>query len=79
MIKEKIKIAWIKEEIKLCVLKKLNWKIWFMILTNIKIENNTDSVKVFSKYSSRWWVEDTYKFIKSLFIWKTSKSLWNFG
>lgn len=38
-----------------------------MIITNMKIENNTDVVKVFSKYSSRWWVEDTFKFMKQEF------------
>jgi len=79
---EKIKIAWIKEELTLCVLKKLNWKIWVMILTNMKIENNTDAVKVFSKYSSRWWVEDTFKFMKQEFqlekiMLKNYKSLQN--
>ena len=62
---EKIKISWIKEELTLCVLKKLNWEISMMMLTNMKVENNTDVVKVFSKYSSRWWVEDTFKFIPS--------------
>jgi len=61
---EKIKISWIKEELTLCVLKKLNWETSMMMLTNMKVENNTDVVKVFSKYSSRWWVEDTFKFMK---------------
>lgn len=79
---EKIKIAWIKEELTLCVLKRLNWKIWLMIITNLKIENNTDAVKVFSKYSSRWWVEDTFKFMKQEFqlekiMLKNYKSLQN--
>lgn len=79
---EKIKIAWIKEELTLCVLKRLNWKIWIMIITNMKIENNTDAVKVFSKYSSRWWVEDTFKFMKQEFqlekiMLKSYKSLQN--
>lgn len=79
---EKIKIAWIKEELTLCVLKKLNWKISMMIITNIKIESNTDVVKVFSKYSSRWWVEDTFKLMKQEFqlekiMLKNYKSLQN--
>lgn len=64
---EKIKIAWIKEELTLCVLKKLNGQLSMMMLTNMDVENNTDAVKVFSKYSSRWWVEDTYKFMKQEF------------
>lgn len=79
---EKIKIAWIKEELTLCVLKKLSWKLSMMIITNMKIENNTDVVKVFSKYSSRWWVEDTFKFMKQEFqlekiMLKNYKSLQN--
>ena len=79
---EKIKIAWIKEELTLCVLKKLNWSLSMMMLTNMKIENNTDVVKVFSKYSSRWWVEDTFKFMKQEFqlekiMLKNYKSLKN--
>ena len=79
---EKIKIAWIKEELTLCVLKKLNWKLSMMMITNMKIENNTDVVKVFSKYSSRWWVEDTFKFMKQEFqlekiMLKNYKSLQN--
>ena len=64
---EKIKIAWIKEELTLCVLKKLNWQLSMMMLTNMKIESNTDVVKVFSKYTCRWWVEDTFKFMKQEF------------
>ena len=53
-----------------------------MMLTNMKIENTTDVVKVFSKYSSRWWVEDTYKFMKQEFqlekiMLKNYKSLKN--
>ena len=64
---EKIKIAWIKEKLTLCVLKKLSWELSMMMLTNMKIENNDDVVKVFSKYSSRWWVEDTFKFMKQEF------------
>jgi len=79
---EKIKISWIKEELTLCVLKKLNWEISMMMLTNMKVENNTDVVKVFSKYSSRWWVEDTFKFMKQEFqlektMLKNYKSLKN--
>lgn len=79
---EKIKIAWIKEELTLCVLKKLNWKIWIMIITNMKVKDTTDAVKVFSKYSSRWWVEDTFKFMKQEFqlekiMLKNYKSLQN--
>lgn len=79
---EKIKIEWIKEELTLCVLKKLNWELSMMMITNMKIDNNTDAVKVFSKYSSRWWVEDTYKFMKQEFqlekiMLKNYKSLQN--
>jgi len=79
---EKIKIAWIQEELTLCVLKKLNWQLSMMMITNMKIENNTDVVKVFSKYSSRWWVEDTFKFMKQEFslekiMLKNYKSLKN--
>ncbi len=79
---EKIKISGIKEELTLCVLKKLNWELSMMMITNMKIENNTDVVKVFSKYSCRWWVEDTYKFMKQEFklekiMLKNYKSLQN--
>lgn len=79
---EKIKISWIKQELTLCVLKKLNWKLSMMMITNMKVENNTDVVKVFSKYSSRWWVEDTFKFMKQEFklekiMLKNYKSLQN--
>lgn len=79
---EKVNIAWIKENLTLCVLKKLNWSLSMMILTNIKIKDNTDVVKVFSKYSCRWWVEDTYKFMKQEFqlekiMLKNYKSLKN--
>ena len=53
-----------------------------MIITNMKVKNNTDVVKVFSKYSSRWWVEDIYKFMKQEFqlekiMLKNYKSLQN--
>ena len=79
---EKIKIAWIKGELTLCVLKKLNWSLSMMMLTNMKIKDNTDVVKIFSKYSSRWWVEDTFKFMKQEFqlekiMLKNYKSLKN--
>lgn len=79
---EKIKIAWINEELTLCVLKKLNWQLSMMMITNMEINNNTDVVKVFSKYSSRWWVEDTFKFMKQEFqlekiMLKNYKSLKN--
>jgi len=79
---EKIKLVWIKEELTLCVLKKLNWSLSMMMLTNMDIKDNTDVVKVFSKYSSRWWVEDTFKFMKQEFqlkkiMLKNYKSLKN--
>ncbi len=79
---ENIQIAWIKEKLTLCVLKKLNWEISMMMITNMKIENNDDVIKVFSKYSCRWWVEDTYKFVKQEFklekiMLKNYKSLQN--
>lgn len=79
---EKIKLTWINEELTLCVLKKLNWDLSMMMLTNMKIENKTDVVKIFSKYSSRWWVEDTFKFMKQEFqlekiMLKNYKSLKN--
>jgi hypothetical protein len=65
---ERIKLSkelwWVKEELTLCVLKKLNWELAIMMLTNMEIRSNEDVVKVFSKYSSRWWVEDTYKYMK---------------
>jgi len=61
---EKIEIEWIKEELTLCVLKKWNWELSMMMITNLEIKDNTDVLKVFSKYSCRWWVEDTYKYIK---------------
>jgi hypothetical protein len=53
-----------KEELTLCVLKKWNWELSMMMITNINIENNDEVIKVFSKYSCRWWVEDTYKYMK---------------
>jgi hypothetical protein len=34
---EKIKIGWIREEITLCVLKKLNWQLSMIMLTNMKV------------------------------------------
>jgi len=79
---ERIKIPWIKEELTLCVLKKLNWAVSMMMLTNMDIKTNNDVVKVFSKYSSRWWVEDTFKFMKQEFqlekiMLKNYKSLQN--
>lgn len=79
---EKVKMPWIEEELTLCVLKKLSWKLSMMMLTNMKVESNTDVLKVFSKYSSRWWVEDTYKFMKQEFhleriMLKNYKSLQN--
>jgi len=79
---EKIKLVWIKEELTLCVLKKLNWSLSMMMLTNMDIKDNTDVVKVFSKYSNRWWVEDTFKFMKQEFklekiMLKNYKSLKN--
>lgn len=79
---EKIKIAWIQEELTLCVLKKLNWELSMMMITNMNIQNNDDVVKVFSKYSCRWWVEDTFKFMKQEFslekiMLKNYKSLQN--
>lgn len=79
---EKIRIAWIKEELTLCVLKKLNWQLSMMMITNMEIKDNTDVIKVFSKYSSRWWVEDTFKFMKQEFqlekiMLKNYKSLQN--
>ena len=77
---EKIKIWW--KELILCVLKKLNWELSMMMITNIEVKNNTDVVKIFSKYSSRWWVEDTFKFMKQEFqlekiMLKNYKSLKN--
>ena len=79
---EKIIIPWIKEELTLCVLKKLNGQLSMMMITNKDIKNNTDVVEVFSKYSSRWWVEDTYKYMKQEFkleriMLKKYKSLQN--
>jgi len=79
---EKIRIPWIKEELTLCVLKKLNGQLSMMMITNKEIRNNTDVVEVFSKYSSRWWVEDTYKYMKQEFkleriMLKKYKSLQN--
>lgn len=41
------------------------------MIINMDIENNYDVIKIFSKYSCIWWVKDTYKFIKPLFVWKT--------
>jgi hypothetical protein len=38
-----------------------------MMITNKEIKNNADVVEIFSKYSSRWWVEDTYKYLKQEF------------
>jgi len=64
---EKIKIPWIEEELTLCVLKKLSWKLSMMMITNMEIKDNNDVLKVFSKYSCRWWVEDTYKYLKQEF------------
>ena len=79
---EKIKIAWIKEELTLCILKKLNWELSMMMITSMDINNNDDVVKVFSKYSCRWGAEDTYKFMKQEFrlekiMLKNYKSLQN--
>ena len=53
-----------------------------MMITNMNIQNNDDVVKVFSKYSCRWWVEDTFKFMKQEFslekiMLKNYKSLQN--
>lgn len=64
---EEIKIPWIKEKLYLCVLKKLSWELSMMMITNKEIKNNDDVIEVFSKYSSRWWVEDTYKYLKQEF------------
>ncbi len=64
---EEIKIPWIKEKMYLCVLKKLSWELSMMMITNKEIKSNDDVVEVFSKYSSRWWVEDTYKYLKQEF------------
>lgn len=79
---EKIKLSWIDQEFTLCVLTKLNWQLSMMMLTNMEIKNNDDVVQLFSKYSSRWWVEDTYKFMKQEFqlekiMLKNYKSLQN--
>jgi hypothetical protein len=79
---EKIKIPWIEEELSLCVLKKQNWYLGMMLITNMEVENNEDVIKVFSKYSCRWWVEDTYKYLKQEFwleeiMLKKYKSLQN--
>lgn len=79
---EKIKISWISEELTLCVLKKLNGQLSMMMITNMDIKDNTDAVKIFSKYSCRWWIEDTYKFMKQEFklekiMLKNYKSLKN--
>ena len=51
----------------LCVLKKLSWELSMMMITNKEIKSNDAVVEVFSKYSSRWWVEDTYKYLKQEF------------
>lgn len=64
---EEIKLPWIKEKMYLCVLKKLSWELSMMMITNKEIKSNDDVVEVFSKYSSRWWVEDTYKYLKQEF------------
>lgn len=64
---EKITIPWVEGEITLCVLKKLNGQLSMMMLTNKEVNSNTDVVSVFSQYSSRWWVEDTYKYMKQEF------------
>lgn len=64
---EEISIAWIEEKLYLCVLKKLSWELSMMMITNKEIKSNDDVVEVFSKYSSRWWVEDTYKYLKQKF------------
>jgi len=64
---EEIKIPWINEKLYLCVLKKLNWELSMMMITNKEIKSNNDIVEIFSKYSSRWWVEDTYKYLKQEF------------
>ena len=64
---EEIKLPWIKEKIYLCVLKKLSWELSMMMITNKEIKSNDDVIEVFSKYSSRWWVEDTYKYLKQEF------------
>ena len=64
---EEISIPWIKEELYLCVLKKLSWELSMIMIINKKIKNSDDIVEIFSKYSSRWWVEDTYKYLKQEF------------
>ena len=79
---EDIRIPWINAKLYLCVLKKLNWELSMMMITNKEIENIDNVIEVFSKYSSRWWVEDTYKYMKQEFgleqiMLKKYKSLQN--
>ena len=46
---EDIRIPWINAKLYLCVLKKLNWELSMMMITNKEIKNYDDVIEVFSK------------------------------